>query len=581
MAQKGLNMGEFHQKIQKLFRGKENKLRMIDDWVLMETLGMGGYSKVKLGLHKQTAKKAALKIMFADQSGKMSESKKKQLMSELNVMRQINHPNVIKLISFNADAKYPEANGKYTACIMTALEFAAGGELFDYLMYTGHFDDAATRSYFKQLMDGLNAMHSAGIAHRDLKPENLLMDSSFTLKIADFGFATEFKDKESGKLQLMKTPCGTRNYLAPEFWKGQKYSYKCDIFAAGIILFTTYAGFPPFMEAQPNDWWWDKYNGALEKIKRANQLRQMMKQNPDLNHAESAESKEIQANLKDAAKRMQLFWKAHSKKRQFDDEDFKDLALNLIHPNPNKRLDIAQILQHKWVVKGPLYSADQLRMYLTKRVKHVLRGRAKKIRRLMMEQHKQKNVNVRADAVRDPNAVSPMQRRIAEVDPNKEFDANIQSIADEEDDVLFPNSLFQFFTKKCAAEIAVRIEAAASRYQAQCNISPKDNLITISGGFAENVVLADETKTSRTERVTFCVKIFLVDKMPQDLDDKPLSQREDMRYLVSFKRLQGTFKAYAKIAKKYFEFTQVAEAIEWPDDIDADDDDDEDDEKTN
>ena len=154
---------------------------------------MGGYSKVKLGLHKKDGAKAALKIMFADQSGKMSESKKKQLMRELNVMKKIDHVNVSKLISYKANAKYPEASGKFTPCIATALEFAAGGELFDYLMYTGHFDAVATRSYFQQLINGLEAMHSAGIAHRDLKPENLLMDSSFTLKIADFGFATEFK----------------------------------------------------------------------------------------------------------------------------------------------------------------------------------------------------------------------------------------------------------------------------------------------------------------------------------------------------------------------------------------------------
>ena len=103
------DLSQFHPKIQQLFRGKENKLRMIDEWVLMETLGMGGYSKVKLGLHQKNGQKAALKIMFADHTGKMSQSKKKQLMRELNVMKKVDHPNVIKLITFNAEAKYPEA----------------------------------------------------------------------------------------------------------------------------------------------------------------------------------------------------------------------------------------------------------------------------------------------------------------------------------------------------------------------------------------------------------------------------------------------------------------------------------------
>ena len=100
-------------------------------------------------------------------------------------------------------------------------------------MYAGHFDDAATRSYFKQLIDGLDAMHKAGITHRDLKPENLLLDSTFTLKIADSGFATKFVDVNDN-MNMMKKPYGTKSYLAPEFWKGLKYSYKCDIFAAEL-----------------------------------------------------------------------------------------------------------------------------------------------------------------------------------------------------------------------------------------------------------------------------------------------------------------------------------------------------------
>merc|ERR1719244_45423 len=92
---------------------------------------MGGYSKVKLGIHKKTGQKVALKIMMADESGKISESKKKQLIRELNVMKKVKHENVIQLIEF---------------------------------------DEKASRSYFHQMINGLEAMHKLGIAHRDLKP---------------------------------------------------------------------------------------------------------------------------------------------------------------------------------------------------------------------------------------------------------------------------------------------------------------------------------------------------------------------------------------------------------------------------
>ena len=374
---------------------------------------------------------------------------------------------------------------------MTALEFAAGGELFDYLMYTGHFDDAATRSYFKQLIDGLDAMHKAGIAHRDLKPENLLMDSSFTLKIADFGFATEFMDA-NGNMNLMKTPCGTKNYLAPEFWKGQKYSYKCDIFAAGIILFTTYAGFPPFMEAQPNDWWWDKYSIALQKLDRANELRKIIKTNANLQDKDSAENKEMEACLHDARKRMQLFWKAHSKKRKFEDDDFKDIALNLIHPKPKERMDIKDIIKHKWFTKGPFYNKDELKLYLTKRVKTVLQGRARKIRKLMQEQQQkqQGGQHQKTGIVRDLESevqkvfvqeLTTEQEKIWRklinkndgIDRKYHYDTSLDSVKDG----LFPDSMFQFYTSISPGEVAVRIQNACVKFGAKCNINPKDNIV--------------------------------------------------------------------------------------------------------
>merc|ERR1719474_1569562 len=565
---------------------------MIDEWILMETLGMGGYSKVKLGLHHQTAQKAALKIMFADHSGQMSESKTKQLLRELNVMKKVNHPNVIKLISFNANAQYPEASGKSTRCIMTALEFAAGGELFDYLMYTGHFDDTATRSYFKQLLDGLQAMHQMGIAHRDLKPENLLLDSRFTLKIADFGFATEFVDSQTGKMHLMKTPCGTKNYLAPEFWKGLKYSYKCDIFAAGNILFTTYARFPPFMEAQPKDWWWDKYSIAIEKLKRANELRQAMKVNPELKVEDSPAMKEKNACLNDAKKRMQLFWRAHSKKRQFDDDDFKDIALNLIHPDPDQRMEIKQIMAHKWVAKGPWYNADQLRLYLTQRVRHVLQGRARKIRKLMMEKQGTVNYDKRVVKASDkdkenehgnqqpmkgqyvhPKAIDPeMRQRMKEIDPDHVFSANAECL---KEDAEFPSSLFQFMTNSSPPEIAVRLERACAKLGATININAEDNAISISTGFESFIDLPDGeggfTQHSKKEEVHLSVKQFVVGDLPKDLDTKPLEDRDDdITYLVSFKRLRASHKAYEKIAKKLFQMPCLSLAMQLDDVVEDD-----------
>eukprot|EP00483_Globobulimina_turgida_P005693 UN05703 len=153
-----------------------------------------------------------------------------------------------------------------------------------------------------------------------------------------------------------------------------------------------------------------------------------------------------------------------------------------------------------------------------------------------------------------------MVRRIKEIDAEGLFDKNIQCIKDG----LFPHSIFQFFTVVCAAEMAVRVERAATFFGADLSISPKDILITISCGYVQDVMdpLDDKKKIgTRTEKIIFCVKQFLLDYITDDNKGK-LCERDDIRYLVSFKRLKGSFKAYSKIVRKYLEFYEVAEAME-------------------
>jgi len=93
------------------------------------------------------------------------------------------------------------------------IEYCEGGELFDYVEIGG-FSEIVARTYFHQLLEGLDYLHKNGVAHRDLKPENLLFDKDMNLKIADFGFSASIDGRDgSGK---MKTVLGTEGYMAPE-----------------------------------------------------------------------------------------------------------------------------------------------------------------------------------------------------------------------------------------------------------------------------------------------------------------------------------------------------------------------------
>ena len=100
--------------------------------------------------------------------------------------------------------------------------------------------------------------HEKGICHRDLKPENLLLSGDFELKIADFGLSA-LGENEDGTPLLLRTECGTRGYMAPEVLAGRPYDgHKADVWSAGVILFITLAGFPPFQMAASSDWWFQR-----------------------------------------------------------------------------------------------------------------------------------------------------------------------------------------------------------------------------------------------------------------------------------------------------------------------------------
>ena len=113
------------------------------------------------------------------------------------------------------------------------MEYAEGGELFDYIIKKDHLSEDETRNIFHQIIDAIDYMHNLGISHRDLKPENILLDSSHTkIKIIDFGLSNLYftfnniydmeninYDKNSFNdldIELLQTPCGSPGYAPPE-----------------------------------------------------------------------------------------------------------------------------------------------------------------------------------------------------------------------------------------------------------------------------------------------------------------------------------------------------------------------------
>lgn len=261
------------------------------------------YYRVYLAKNKNGGDLCALKIMKKD-SG-YDTGMFDVVMNEVEVMKQLNHPNIINLTAFNDNAEFKKGNGASADVFYLALELANGGELFDFIAQTGKFSEETARFYFHQMCDAFTYLHGNGVSHRDMKPENVMLDSEFNLKLADFGFSSTKAQNETRR--------GTDSYMAPEIHMRQKYSGQTvDLFAAGIILFIMVTQHPPFAMATPKD----------------------------------PHYKTISAN------RVDLFWKLHSRNKpgglEFFSTEFRDLITSMLSFDPTHRPSLAEIKEHPW-----------------------------------------------------------------------------------------------------------------------------------------------------------------------------------------------------------------------------------------
>lgn len=280
-----------------------------------EKLGNGKFGLVRLGIHKETGRKVAVKIMNKTQ---MNELDLDLVKTEIEILKICQHPNIIRLYDIFENINY----------IYIIMEYCAGGDLFSYIENRGfRLPELRTAQIIHKLCAAVYYLHSYGIAHRDLKPENILMtDNTDTadIKLVDFGLS-----KIIGPNEYCNEPFGTLSYVAPEVLLEKPYTKAVDMWSIGVITYLLLSGSLPF-DHQTSD-------------------------------------KEIaRQTIYDPVRFPFQIWRKNSlEARAFIESKYPInkpyyfYYLDLLQKDPARRMTITQVLEHSWFQK---YNMNELRL---------------------------------------------------------------------------------------------------------------------------------------------------------------------------------------------------------------------------
>ncbi|KAI9783207.1 MAG: hypothetical protein M1839_004047 [Geoglossum umbratile] len=305
---------------EKEVRGKLPRYPGLERWSLVEKMGDGAFSNVYRATDSTgELGEVAIKVV---RKFEMNSNQRANILKEVQIMRQLDHPGIVKLIDFSESRQF----------YYIVLELCSGGELFHQIVRLTYFSENLSRHVITQVAKSLEYLHEEkGVVHRDIKPENLLFEPILfvpsknpaprgsededkvdegefipgvgsggigRVKIADFGLSKIVWDSQT------MTPCGTVGYTAPEIVKDERYSKSVDMWALGCVLYTLLCGFPPFYD--------ESIQVLTEKVARGQYTF------------------------------LSPWWDDISKPAQ-------DLVSHLLTVDPTKRYTITEFMNHPWI----------------------------------------------------------------------------------------------------------------------------------------------------------------------------------------------------------------------------------------
>lgn len=203
----------------------------LEGFVFTERLGSGTYATVYKAYKKSSVQREVHAIKCIQKSS-LNRTSMENLLVEIEILKQIDHPHIVKMIDFQWDSYY----------IYIIMEYCAGGDLSRFILTRRMLPEFVVKRFLQQIASALQLLHNHNISHMDLKPQNILLTSEEqpVLKLADFGFAQYLESSANDTLK------GSPLYMAPEIITQRQYNAKVDLWSIGVILYECLFGRAPF-----------------------------------------------------------------------------------------------------------------------------------------------------------------------------------------------------------------------------------------------------------------------------------------------------------------------------------------------
>ncbi|KAG7090586.1 hypothetical protein E1B28_009692 [Marasmius oreades] len=289
-------------------------------------IGKGATSVVRLA-HKWDRSEEKLYAVKEFRKRRKNETEKdyiKKLTAEFCISSTLHHVNIVETVDLVQDESQHWCE---------VMEFCPGGDLYAAIK-KGGMSPSEVECCFKQILRGVEYLHSQGVAHRDLKPENLFFDTKGHLKIGDYGASTVYRLPWETTIHMSTGLCGSEPYIAPEQFLGKPYDARLvDIWACGIVYYCLHFSELPWRAAQSTD---SLYASYLAACSASPATTASNSSNPSSSGSSAHSSSSNNSNFPPTISNL-------------SPRACRSLLRRMLEPNPKERATVEEVMKHPWM----------------------------------------------------------------------------------------------------------------------------------------------------------------------------------------------------------------------------------------